>query len=63
MNIPQTRYIYKREAHPWMMHKVKNQTMASNPRCSFVQAWPQNTRAKIGVASAMPRQHVKKKGD
>ncbi|WP_188240517.1 hypothetical protein [Serratia marcescens] len=23
MNIPQTRYIYKREAHPWMMHKVK----------------------------------------
>ncbi|STU38449.1 Uncharacterised protein [Klebsiella pneumoniae] len=24
MNIPQTRYIYKREAHPWMMHKVKS---------------------------------------
>ncbi|VFS19896.1 Uncharacterised protein [Serratia liquefaciens] len=62
MNIPQTRYIYKREAHPWMMHKVKIKQW--HPiRVAFVQAWPQNTRAKIGVASAMPRQHVKKKGD
>ncbi|STV62192.1 Uncharacterised protein [Klebsiella pneumoniae subsp. ozaenae] len=63
MNIPQTRYIYKREAHPWMMHKVKIKQWHPIRVALLFRLGPKNTRAKIGVASAMPRQHVKKKGD